>query len=88
MVRVFQSPVNVSPLIRTTRWCFLMGGVIYGVFRHNVLQNYENTNREYRLHMQKERDEAILKLTESAIEDSSHGRPKRGPENHHRQQNE
>eukprot|EP00102_Acyrthosiphon_pisum_P026932 XP_016664142.1 PREDICTED: ATP synthase subunit e, mitochondrial-like [Acyrthosiphon pisum] len=71
MVRNFKCPVNVSPLIRATRWSMLMGGVIYGVFRHNMLQNYEDTHREHRLQRQMERDEAILQLKECAIEDSS-----------------
>ncbi|KAL4131591.1 hypothetical protein QTP88_008884 [Uroleucon formosanum] len=71
MVRHFKCPVNVSPLIRATRWGMLMGGVVYGIFRQNALQNYENTCRERRLQMQMEREEGILKLTKCAVENFS-----------------
>jgi len=67
----FKCPLNVTPLIRATRWSMLIGGVAYGVFRHNVLQKYEGTYREHRLQMQIERDEAILKLKVCVAEDSS-----------------
>lgn len=70
MVRHFKCPVNVSPLIRATRWCMLMGGVAYGIFRQNALQNYEDTCRERRLQMQMDREEGILKVAECAVEDS------------------
>lgn len=49
----------------------LMGGVVYGIFRQNALQNYEDTCRERRLQMQMEREEGILKLKECAVENFS-----------------
>lgn len=45
MVREFASPVNVSPLIRFTRWCMLLAGIGYGVYRHSALQRYEDERR-------------------------------------------
>lgn len=48
MVREFASPVNVSPLIRISRWCMLLAGIGFGVFRHNVLQSHEDERRRGR----------------------------------------
>lgn len=49
MVRQFPDPVNVSPLIKLVRWCMLLTGVGYGVYRHRALQRHENALREARL---------------------------------------
>jgi len=74
MVRNFKSPVNVAPFIRATRWSMLIGGIIYGAYNQKVLQDYEKTNSDNRLKMQKERDEGIRKLKKCGSEESSAAR--------------
>lgn len=59
MVRQFQCPVNVSPVIRTGRWCMLLAGVVYGAHRHNGLQRFENEQRAARKQLREMRDEVI-----------------------------
>merc|ERR1711862_668325 len=34
-------PLNVSPLIRATRWSLLVAGITYGYMRHNYLSKIE-----------------------------------------------
>jgi len=74
MVRNFKSPVNIAPFIRATRWSMLIGGIIYGAFNQKVLQDYEKTNSDNRLKIQKERDEGIRKLIKCGFEESSTAR--------------
>lgn len=45
MVRNFGVPVNVLPLVRLGRYTALLAGMAYGVYRHGVLQNYEDKRR-------------------------------------------
>jgi len=37
----FKAPVNVSPLIRFSRWSLLIAGISYGFIRHNRLSSKE-----------------------------------------------
>lgn len=59
MVRQFQCPVNVSPMIRGARWCMLLMGVVYGAIRKNALQRFEDNQREFRQQMKKLQEEVI-----------------------------
>ncbi|XP_034235245.1 ATP synthase subunit e, mitochondrial [Thrips palmi] len=42
----FKAPVNVSPLIRFSRWTLLIAGISYGAIRHSRLTVKETKLRE------------------------------------------
>ncbi|KOC62639.1 hypothetical protein WH47_05281 [Habropoda laboriosa] len=49
-------PVQVSPLIRFSRWSFLLVGVLYGSYRQVKLSKKENARREQELREKPIRD--------------------------------
>lgn len=59
MVREFQCPVNVSPLIRMGRWCTLFAGIGYGSYRRNALQRHEDERRALRETRKLERENTV-----------------------------
>lgn len=66
MVREFQCPVNVSPLIRFGRWCMLFAGIGYGFRRHNALQCYEDERRALREQQKIQRQNVVVELKDVA----------------------
>ncbi|XP_025423610.1 ATP synthase subunit e, mitochondrial [Sipha flava] len=68
MVREFKAPVNVSPLIRFSRWSFLLLGATYGVTRHSYLQKKEDKTRDHRLQIKAER-EALIAAEKKKLRD-------------------
>ncbi|KAL5245446.1 hypothetical protein ACI65C_012856 [Semiaphis heraclei] len=64
MVRYFKSPVNVSPLIRFTRWYFLLAGVACGAYTQNALQHLEVKKRRCHQQMQKQQEVSTMVFEE------------------------
>lgn len=62
----FKAPVNVSPLIRFSRWALLISGITYGALRHSRLTVKETKLRE-EARIEKERMAPILKAEKERL---------------------
>ncbi|CAK9795111.1 hypothetical protein ANTPLA_LOCUS241 [Anthophora plagiata] len=49
-------PVQISPLIKFSRWSLLLAGILYGSFHQNRLSKKENARRELELKEKPKRD--------------------------------
>ncbi|MBN3319279.1 ATP5I synthase, partial [Atractosteus spatula] len=65
-------PVQVSPLIKTTRWSALLVGIIYGKMRYDYLKPIAEEERRIEAEEKKAREEAerIAKQLAEANEDT------------------
>ncbi|KAK3915135.1 ATP synthase subunit e, mitochondrial [Frankliniella fusca] len=62
----FKPPVNVSPLIRFSRWTLLIAGIAYGATRYNRLAAKEKILRE-EARIENERMAPILKAEKERL---------------------